>query len=258
MKTPRPMPMGNPADYPIGSPQSRAAARAMLEAMKPPPLSQDEKDFLRLYNGIEIYLCGGITPSRESAQSTEAYAHGKKVFFRDYRDEEEYRDERRAHHLHGQKNPWEMIVKSMARSFEFAHKRKPAKGDLISIDEYLSTEKLIDELLIAIFVGAWERKIKTLPCPFKIDREGVWERKVPRSRVKWTIKRQDGCPIEVLRELESDPSPVWEKRSEYHGIFWKLAEDLILDLKRMGEYEPTLRVLMFDDGRMSAAPPMVQ
>jgi hypothetical protein len=28
----RPTPLGNPADFPIGSPQSRAAARAMVEA----------------------------------------------------------------------------------------------------------------------------------------------------------------------------------------------------------------------------------
>jgi hypothetical protein len=42
VKDSRPMPLGNPADYPLGSVESRAAARAIVEAMDAQPLTSEE------------------------------------------------------------------------------------------------------------------------------------------------------------------------------------------------------------------------
>ncbi len=69
----------NPADFPVGSLESRAIARMLFEEMsKPPELSQYDADCLRLYGG-SIYLTARTSPGCGDLAATPPYAHGEEL-----------------------------------------------------------------------------------------------------------------------------------------------------------------------------------
>ena len=71
--------MPSPADFPLGSPQSRAAARALVVARKTPHhLSQADEDALTIYCGM-VYVDVRMTPSYEEIERLDVYARGEEL-----------------------------------------------------------------------------------------------------------------------------------------------------------------------------------
>ena len=64
----------SPADFPLGSTQSRVAARALLSRRN--TLSQYGEDALTLYRGA-VYLNAGMNPNCMHLEATAAYRRGK-------------------------------------------------------------------------------------------------------------------------------------------------------------------------------------
>jgi len=71
--------MPSPADFPLGSPQSRAAARALVVARKTPHhLGQADEDALTIYCGM-VYVDVRMTPSYEEIERLDVYARGEEL-----------------------------------------------------------------------------------------------------------------------------------------------------------------------------------
>src|SRR5437899_2747611 len=78
----RPMPLGSPADHPIGSLESRAAARAMVEAMKPPslpPLPQPDQDALDIYHALAWHLRSPMFMETPDARVVAVYSRAEEL-----------------------------------------------------------------------------------------------------------------------------------------------------------------------------------
>jgi len=69
-----------PGDFPIGSMESRAAARAVVEHAKlhKDELSQEDDDALTLYHLVPL-LTSPMSPSYQELEATAAYKRGKEV-----------------------------------------------------------------------------------------------------------------------------------------------------------------------------------
>lgn len=63
-----------PGDFPLGSAESRAAARAILQR----PMSLYDEDCLRIYRGM-IYVCGPAYLSSNHIAHTDTYKHGQEI-----------------------------------------------------------------------------------------------------------------------------------------------------------------------------------
>jgi hypothetical protein len=74
--------MPSPADFPLGSPQSRAVARALVVARKTPHhLSQADEDALTIYCGM-VHVDVRMTPSYEEIERLDVYAGEKNCTMR--------------------------------------------------------------------------------------------------------------------------------------------------------------------------------
>jgi hypothetical protein len=70
----------SPADFPLGSPQSRAAARALLLAKAPriAPATQFDEDALAIYSAMS-YLDATMAPTYHDVEPTTAYIRGQEL-----------------------------------------------------------------------------------------------------------------------------------------------------------------------------------
>src|ERR1035438_1763927 len=69
----------SPADFPLGSPESRAAARAILASAN--RLSQTDIDARILYGGT-CYMNQVMSPSSSDLENTDIYRRGKEIYLR--------------------------------------------------------------------------------------------------------------------------------------------------------------------------------
>src|SRR4051812_27307837 len=67
-----------PGDFPLGSAQSRAAARAMLQMRSSQHLSQDDQDALTLYRGASL-LHADMTPDYSDLEARAVYKRGREL-----------------------------------------------------------------------------------------------------------------------------------------------------------------------------------
>ena len=145
--------------FPLGSPKSRAAARALLVSKN--TLSQDDEDALLLHGCI---LGTNTEPDYTDLGVTAAYKRGKELY-----------DSR-----HGPVIPAH-LDKRYQRStrasleFEWAFGREPNAGDVLSYEHVLITR---GPAALKAFYGpiieAWHRQIPELMCPYKFESDRLF------------------------------------------------------------------------------------
>lgn len=136
-----------PADYAIGSPESRAAARMMLENSK--QLSQDEEDFLTIYNGgCGLWL-----------QDNPAYQRGA-----------ELRDRIDGPVIPSHLDPVAKRSTIASLEFESAFGREPKLGDVLCPEMLnLLYSPQVEEMRFKRFSKAWSRQTPGTECPIKFE-----------------------------------------------------------------------------------------
>jgi hypothetical protein len=153
----------SPADFPLGSPRSRAIARALAERKTAKPkLSQADEDALTIYGEISCLgygLAPGLMPSPRGIQNTAVYARGEAL----------------SAMLRGPITPShsdEHFKRSTpeSRKFEEAFGREPQAGDILRYRHVaLVNHPDLLEVKCYLFTEAWRRQIPGLLCPKRVE-----------------------------------------------------------------------------------------
>ncbi len=146
----------SPADFPLGSPESRAAARAILANAN--RLSQTDMDAQILYGG-ECYVNARTSPSSSDLVATDIYRRGEELDLR-----------RNGPPLMTHQDPHHLRLTSASLAFETVFKREPKAGDVLSFDQLREWQAAHPDGLhpgIKWFIEAWERQLPEMPCPLK-------------------------------------------------------------------------------------------
>ncbi len=157
----------SPADFPLGSPQSRAAARALLSRRN--ALSQYDEDALTLYGG-SVYLNARMSPDSHDLAATAAYSRGKELY------EQRHGPPMPAHlDLHQQR------FSQASGQFELAFGREPRAGDVLLFEDVqLTHSPAVNGFHFGLFIEAWQRRIPELTCPLKLEGGRVFLRLNPK------------------------------------------------------------------------------
>jgi len=145
-----------PGDFPLGSPESRAAARAMLQ--RGTALSPYDVDCLTLY-WCTTHLCGHAQPDSHWLERTPFYQRGVEI-----------RDELYGPIIPSHLDP-EYPRRTMASIyFEAFHNRLPVPGDILHYQDIanLYSEKEV-KAEVEVIRGAWARRLPETPCPFRYE-----------------------------------------------------------------------------------------
>ncbi len=135
----------SPADYPIGSPESRAIARSILAQLsRPAELTPDEWDYLRLYRG-DCLLNARMTPDYRYLESTAVYARGREISER----------------LGGPESPSHLAP----------HCKQASRPS-----EDVQRTAVMHRLGYSLFIDAWKRQLPEMPCPLRLDSERLFRR----------------------------------------------------------------------------------
>lgn len=146
----------SPADFPLGSLESRAIARAVLEHAErmAPQIPQVDQDALSLYHGV-VLLNATMDPSYAELERTAAYARGAEL--------SEASDAADADFVSGSSTPATL-------AFHLGFGRNPDRGDLLRFrDVELIHSPAWYVRNVRDFSAAWNRQITTLPCPLRVD-----------------------------------------------------------------------------------------
>jgi len=154
----------SPADYPLGSPASRAVARNLvLQATKLTPYDQDA---LTLY-------CGMWAPNREAFEATAIYQRGRELHELEVG---------RIIPAHLDEHCKRCTFASLA--FEEVHGREPETGEVLRFSDVEGVHNPeVYEAWYQDFAGAWSRQVPAVPLRYKLEggrqftlcRDGVWE-----------------------------------------------------------------------------------
>jgi hypothetical protein len=158
----------SPADFPLGSIQSRAAARALLQT-KAPRLSQSvqfDEDAYLIYRAVCEYFDATMDPTYHEVEPTEVYTRGK-----------ELRDSR-----HGPIIPFhldEHAKRSTFASWEFelAFGREPTAGDMLRCYHVgIVHNPELSSAWLGRFFEAWRRQLPDMICPLKFEDSRLFKR----------------------------------------------------------------------------------
>jgi hypothetical protein len=146
----------NVADFPIGSPQSRAAARALL--IRKNALSQEDEDSLTLCYATS-YLGAGMYPCYSDLEATTIYRRGMELH------ELRYKKINLSHYnAHLDRSTRASI------EFEYAFGREPNQDDILSFEQVQVTRGFgALQVVFGQLIDAWHRQIPDLMCPYKFD-----------------------------------------------------------------------------------------
>lgn len=164
----------SPADFPLGSLESRAIARAVLEHSERmrPRMSQYEQDALAIYHGSKIFLNCGMSPDSSDLEKTKIYSDGE-ALEGTQEDFEESGD------------PIERLREIISNCIERAD-LEPL-DDLSECTPALQREIVLSFAHKAMLCGleqAWKRQLPELPFPIRMTenarplvrrRNGEWE-----------------------------------------------------------------------------------
>jgi hypothetical protein len=131
---PRPLRPLSPANFPLGSLQSRAAARAMLAAFSK-PLSQLDRDSLTIYHNA-ILVNYGHEPDSTTLQATTAYKRGAELYRQSHGGRELWERD-------GETNRAELYFKVCRRNFEVIRRREPIPGDVLTFEQFSEAEQAV-------------------------------------------------------------------------------------------------------------------
>ena len=145
-----------PGDFPLGSPESRAAARARVQRRT--TLSPYDEDCLVLCL-FSSQLSGHADPDSRCVTNTEFYKRGWEI-----------RDG-----LYGPIIPSHLDPEYPRRTFasidfEAIHGRVPQPGDILRYEDLadLYSEEML-KTQVGMIQGAWARRLPDTPCPFKYE-----------------------------------------------------------------------------------------
>jgi hypothetical protein len=142
----------NPASFPLGSMESRAAIRALL--LRRSALSDDDLDALVLYAGA-VYLDARMTPSYRELEATAAYQRGAELYRL-----------RRGPTLPAHLDQHLERSSPSSLAFESVNGREPKAGDRLSFEE-VAGDRSVE--FFAAFTKAWGRRLPGLVCPLKLQ-----------------------------------------------------------------------------------------
>jgi hypothetical protein len=166
-----------PGDYPLGSLESRAAARTMLAAQKPSSSEEHSEAFV-LYWGA-LRLTARMSPDYHDVEELEIYKVGKKVY-------EAHCGKILPVHL----DP--AFQRGTAASFAFQSRfhREPEAGDVLHYtDVKARLMEDVDDMMV--FVETWDRRVANLPCPFRVEDNKLLCRMKPDRTGKEPYWEQD-------------------------------------------------------------------
>src|SRR5664280_3726471 len=144
----------SPADFPLGSPESRAAARAILGSAN--RLSQTDEDALTLYS-LAVYVNKRTSPSSDDLENTGIYRRGKELHLRQYGPP-----------LMTHQDPHHLRLTTASLNFEIVFGREPRADDVLSfaqLREWQAAHPDGRDIGIKWFIEAWERQLPEMPCP---------------------------------------------------------------------------------------------
>jgi hypothetical protein len=194
----------SPANFPLGSLQSRAAVRAMLAVLSK-PIPQADRDCLTIYHNA-ILVDYGHEPDRTTLQATAAYKRGAELYRQSHGGRESWERD-------GETNRAELYFKVCRRNFQVIQRREPLPGDVLTFEQFAKAELAVQLFTLDNFRKAWERVIPGLPFPFKMegsqifrrvkynkwcvasgvysqDEIGTWEKDAPRADITWALVQQ--------------------------------------------------------------------
>jgi hypothetical protein len=168
----------NLSDFPLGSPESRAAARLLLSQLTP-KLSQDDKDALVLYQGA-CYLTTRME-GHNRLEGTPVYARGRELSAAMYGPV-----------VPAHLDPHYKRSTGGSLKFEGLYGREPIAGDMLRRSD---VERDRERYLCRIkrFVDAWQRQMPEAVCPLRIDNGDIyccelqegWRKGIPWGREDW-------------------------------------------------------------------------
>jgi hypothetical protein len=171
----------NPASFPLGSMESRAAIRALL--LRRSALSDDDLDALVLYAGA-FCLDARMKPNYRELEATAAYQRGAEL----------YRLRRGLTLLaHVDQHLERSTLASLA--FESVNGREPREGDLLSYEDVVKDRSVE---FFAAFIDAWERRLPGIVCPLKLQDGELYFR-----------TRGDGDGEMWHGKIDADPEARW-------------------------------------------------
>ncbi len=145
-----------PGDYPLGSLESRAAARLIL-ASQEPTVSEEEADALLLYERSAFRVTAGMSPDYHDLQELEIYKLGRQV----------------SEAIYGEIVPLHLdpgFQRGTAASFAFekTFHKEPEAGDVLLYTD-VKARHMEDVDSMRAFVDVWNRRVANLPCPFRVE-----------------------------------------------------------------------------------------
>ena len=172
-----------PADFPLGSVESRAAARAMLQTSE--RLSQYDEDCLQIYCAVP-FIHGGVDPDYQVIEATEVYRQGEAVH----------------EHLYGPDVPVDLYRENdrydkcgiAALLFCAIHPEEPKPGDLLRYEEVVQSLCEENSKVIPALERAWARRLPSLPCPLKFENGRVYYRSVKSQPQGAWVENHVGDP----------------------------------------------------------------
>jgi len=168
------------SEYSIGSTESRAAARALLERKAK---TRDNKDAISIFQHAP-----DCEPElRAMVEGTSVYARGAELCLG---------SDVEAKCLVGLTAQWS----AASSSFRLAFGREPLRGETLRIED-VETVYRVYLGLIEQFIEAWERHFQTSPCPLRIEGENVLAR---RGTVWVTKDRGLTPPLETWLRVETE------------------------------------------------------
>jgi hypothetical protein len=146
----------SPSDFPLGSLESRAIARRVLEHAErmAPQMPQADQDALILYRGV-VLLNATMDPSYAELERTAAYVRGEELSTESAIPS----------------NYFESVNSTPATlAFHLGFGRTPERGDLLRFrDVELIHSPGWYVKNVRDFSEAWTRQLTTLPCPLRVD-----------------------------------------------------------------------------------------
>ena len=145
-----------PGNYPLGSMESRAAARAMLAAQEP-SFSEEETYAFVLYEGVSFRVTARMIPDYHDLEGLEIYKLGRKVYEAIY-------GEIVPMHL----NPAAQRGTAASLAFELTFHREPEAGDVLHFSDVKAHHSEDVDRMRAV-VDVWNLRVANLHCPFRVE-----------------------------------------------------------------------------------------
>jgi hypothetical protein len=163
-----------PGDFPLGSLESRAAARAMLDAReageaKQSELSDDDLDALVVYRE-SMWLTARMTPDYHDVEALPIYKRGKEVY-------ETFFGKTIPAHL----DPHFQRGTAASFAFGIAFHREPESGGILRYTDVKANyaQSIADVLLLT---EVWKQRLPNLPCPLRIEGDKLFCLMKPERR----------------------------------------------------------------------------